>query len=185
MTRKESIFREAALLFSEKGYSASSMRDLAERVGIEPSSLYSHIKSKEEILKEICMSCAQDFVDGIKSIDNKDRDALAKVEALVRLHLSITAENPNSIIVFNDEWKHLDTNSLNLFKALRQEYETIFKSILKEGQESGQIRTGSSGIMMNSVISALSWVHQVDGRSSKNYDLSDEMVAFVLASIKS
>ena len=45
-TSKERIFEEAAILFTEKGYQASSMRDLSDRVGLKPSSFYNHIKSK-------------------------------------------------------------------------------------------------------------------------------------------
>ncbi|MBK6904959.1 MAG: helix-turn-helix transcriptional regulator [Saprospirales bacterium] len=49
--KKQEIFEEAAKLFQEKGYGAASMRDLADRVQLKASSLYSHIRKKEEILQ--------------------------------------------------------------------------------------------------------------------------------------
>ena len=56
VSRKDVIVTKAATLFREKGFKAASMRDLAESVGVEAASLYNHIKSKTELLHEICLT---------------------------------------------------------------------------------------------------------------------------------
>lgn len=56
MTRKktkERIFEAAINLFAEKGFNATSMREIAEAVGIKKASMYSHYKSKDELLEKI------------------------------------------------------------------------------------------------------------------------------------
>ena len=55
-TRKQEIIQTAAKLFKEKGYSAVTMRDLASAMGMKAASLYNHINSKQQILKEIIIS---------------------------------------------------------------------------------------------------------------------------------
>ena len=118
--KKEYIVEQAAKLFEEKGYSAASMRDLAERVNLKVSSLYSHIKSKDDILRLICFRNAERFHDGITRIEESGESTLQKIEAIIRLHLDLASNYPTSVTVFNDEWRHLQQPYLSFFMALRK-----------------------------------------------------------------
>lgn len=62
INKKELILSEAAMLFKEKGFGGTSMRDLAEKVGMEAASMYNHIKSKNEILELICFKIANQYI---------------------------------------------------------------------------------------------------------------------------
>ena len=77
-SRKEVIIAKAASLFREKGYKAASMRDLAESVGVEAASLYNHIKSKTELLHEICFGVANRFMHKIEEIEGEKILAIEK-----------------------------------------------------------------------------------------------------------
>jgi len=68
-SRKEVIVKAAAGLFHEKGYKAASMRDLAERVGVEAASLYNHIRSKTELLHDICFNVANVFWEHFNKVE--------------------------------------------------------------------------------------------------------------------
>ena len=66
VSRKEVIIKAAAKLFREKGFKAASMRDLAVKVGVEAASLYNHIRSKSELLHDICFDVANIFIEQIR-----------------------------------------------------------------------------------------------------------------------
>jgi AcrR family transcriptional regulator len=69
ISRKEQIIQKAAKLFKEKGFEAASMRDIAGELGIEAASLYSHIKSKDEILETICFRMADELLKAIEEVN--------------------------------------------------------------------------------------------------------------------
>ena len=85
--RKEVIIEKAAQLFRKNGFNATSMRDLAENVGVEAASLYNHINSKAELLQEICFRIANKFTEHMDEVIASDNTAIAKVEAILRFHI--------------------------------------------------------------------------------------------------
>lgn len=160
MSSKELIYQAAAKLFKEKGYAATSMRELALQVGIEASSLYNHIKSKEEILQEICLRNAGKFTDGMKIIqENSNLNALQKLESIIRLHVQIASDDISSVTVFNDEWKHLKEPALSDFLKLRIQYEQSVKSIIQEGIEKEVLKKVDIEVALFSFLTSLRWIH--------------------------
>ncbi len=166
--RKEEIYAVSATLFKKRGYVASTMRDIAELVGIEPSSLYSHIKSKEEILINICTTCANEFDEGMQAILEADLSNPGKIEALIDLHLDIAYNKPSSVTVFDDEWRHLPEKELKLFLEKRNAYEASFKSILKEGMARGEFAEMSESTAFQLIINCVKWVHYYSKKMSRD-----------------
>lgn len=157
--RKREILNAAATLFRYNGYAATSMRDLSEAVGLEVSSLYSHIKSKEEILITLCFHCAELYSQGLSQIMEMDTGPMEKLDFIVDLHINIAIDHPSSITVFNDEWKHLPTVELESFLTMRKEYEKSIQDIIQEGIVAGVIYRYPVDIIMNTMLSAMRWIH--------------------------
>ncbi|NUQ24911.1 MAG: TetR/AcrR family transcriptional regulator [Saprospiraceae bacterium] len=158
-TKKQIILEAAARLFRDKGYSATSMRDLADAVQLKASSLYNHIASKEEILQTICFDNAHRFLAGMTEIEQLPVSATHKIEALIRLHIRIAREDLTSVTAFNDEWRHLSEPHLGNFKSLRKSYEGRFKSIIEAGIKAGELRPLHASVLLYTLFSSVRWLY--------------------------
>jgi len=138
--RKEVILSKAAWLFREKGYNATSMRDLAEEVGVEAASLYNHINSKSEILQEICFKVANRFMSHIEDVTQRDQPAIQKLDAILRFHIRNMLELYEEVYVSDREWKHLAEPYLFNFQNQRRVYRQRIASIIEEGIQKGEIK---------------------------------------------
>jgi AcrR family transcriptional regulator len=157
-TRRENILEEAALLFKERGFAATSMRDLAERVGIEAASLYNHIKSKDDILEDICTRIAGEYIAHLTEIEQKPISTTEKVEALIRLHVRIITSDTEGVSVANNEWKHLREPVLTKFKKARSDYEKRFAHIIEQGILNGEFQNLNTSVALFTILSAVRWI---------------------------
>jgi len=123
LSRKEQIEQTATALFKNRGFSATSMRDLANQLGIEAASIYSHIKSKEEILQRVCFRMANEFFEAIDQADVRNASASERLQAAITAHVKVLTKNTEASAVFLHEWRHLSEPHHAEFLALRNRYE--------------------------------------------------------------
>lgn len=179
-SRKEQIEEKATALFEERGYAATSMRDLAQVLGIEAASLYSHIKSKEEILQKICFRMADEFFNAWNEVELENRSQADKMEKAMIAHVKVITKDTAASAVFFNEWRHLSEPHLSQFLAMRNDYEGRFISIITDGMTSGEFNEVDAKFTMLTVLSSLNWTHNWY-KSSGN--LSPEEVGRRLSSL--
>lgn len=138
--RKEVILEKAAQLFRKNGFNATSMRDLAENVGVEAASLYNHINSKAELLQEICFRIANRFTAQMDEVMASDLSAIGKIEAILRFHIRQMLHNYEEVYVSDREWKHLTDPYLSNFKSQRRTHRQRIASIIEEGIRKNEIK---------------------------------------------
>ena len=153
-TRKDEIIKTAAKLFKDKGYSAVTMRDLAKSMGIKAASLYNHINSKQDILKEIIISLAEEFTEGMKAIKSSQGTTIQKIKDIVKLHVNITSKNTFEMASLNNDWMHLE-EKLDYYLQLRSNYEDEFRNILIEGITNNEIVDSNVDVTLFSILSTL------------------------------
>ncbi len=153
--RKTEIINIAAKLFKEKGYSAVTMRDIAQAMDIKAASLYNHIKSKQEILVLIIIELAEEFTHVMNEIVSSDKSAIAKTEKVIQLHIDITLRNSDALACLNNDWMHLTDNELAYFIKMREDYENNFRTIIKKGILDGEIKNYNLEVIVFSILSTI------------------------------
>lgn len=153
--RKSEIISVSAKLFKEKGYSAVTMRDIAQAMDIKAASLYNHIKSKQEILVLILIEIAEEFTLVMNEIVISEETTIHKIEKVIQLHINITLRNPDALACLNNDWMHLTDDKLSYFIKMREDYEENFRAIIKAGIASNEIKNLNSEIIIFSILSTL------------------------------
>jgi TetR/AcrR family transcriptional regulator, cholesterol catabolism regulator len=185
-SKKELILRKAAAMFREKGFAATSMRDLAETVGIEAASLYNHIRSKNEMLEAICFDVANRFNANMDAIEAGTEKSIKKVETLLRFHIKEMVGNYEEVYVSDREWRHLDEPYLSNFQNQRRIYRKRFAAIIEDGIRKNEIRQIDAPtailILLHAVSGIESW-HRSKARITGE-ELENNMVTIMIDGLR-
>jgi AcrR family transcriptional regulator len=154
-TKKDAITKKAAALFRKKGFASSSMRELAESIGVEASSLYNHIGSKSEILQTICLKVANDFNVHLNEVERSPGNNLAKLENLIRFHIHMMTDAFDEVFVANHEWKQLKDPYLSNFLNQRKAYEGSLVGIVSDGIKKKEIKNIHPYVAVLTILSAV------------------------------
>jgi TetR/AcrR family transcriptional regulator, cholesterol catabolism regulator len=186
ISKRELIISEAAKLFREKGFGGSSMRDLADKVGIEAASMYNHIRSKDEILEEICFGMAHQYNAQLSEIEQKEISYPEKIEALIAFHVQLIIENVNAVSVVNNDWKYLNKEIIDNFKAIRNDYEKRFAALITKGIEAGAFKKVNVSIALFTILSSLRWVElwYKPSRGVTKEDLAKDISSILMNGVK-
>ncbi|MCI0449655.1 MAG: TetR/AcrR family transcriptional regulator [Chlorobi bacterium] len=185
-SRKEQIIQSAAKLFKEKGFEAASMRDIARTLGIEAASLYSHIKSKDEILELICFRTADELIKAIDEVNDLYFNAEEKLSMAIKNHVKIITENLDSSSVFLREWRHLTKPKLKEFISLRDRYENGFKQILVNGENENVFDAPDKKFAVLTILSALNWLtewYNPNGKMTPD-EIAEHLTEFILTGLR-
>lgn len=131
VARREQILEEAARLFGRRGYHATSMRDIGEATGMLAGSLYAHISSKEDLLFEIVLQAANQFLDRLEALRALDLSPEERLRRAMRAHVGVVADNLDEAWVFHHEWKALTGERRDEVRRLRRRYEQLWDEIVR------------------------------------------------------
>jgi AcrR family transcriptional regulator len=185
-TKREVIITQALKLFKEKGYNGSSMRNIAESVGVEAASLYNHISSKNELLNIICFNVADRFTNKIALIEKENSAIIKKIEKLLQFHIREMINNYEQVYVSEREWRNMKDPHLTEYRESRRDYRKRFGAILTRGIEEREIKKIDANttvmILLNATAAVDQW-HRIVHKVSSS-ELENNMISIMIDGIK-
>ena len=173
--RKSDLIAAAAKLFRQKGFDATSTRDIAAAVGMRSGSPFYHFKSKGDLLYAV-------MAEGMRSAIEKQQKTLLNTEqfkqesrrllqVLIRHHFEVLL-SPNSdfIPVMLYEWRSLTPRQRTTMAQLQRDYEAVWLPVLEALYASGQL-TCPLKLARLLIFGALNWsVQWFDAKKEASLD---------------
>ena len=183
-TRRDDLTREAARLFAERGFHGTSMDALAQALGVQKGSLYSLTGSKQELLFETMRGGANAFHEALDRVSG-EAHAVERVREALRGHLRVVAEQLDVATVFTREWRYLEGEYRDEIVRERRRYEERWRALLREGVESGDLRTDLDiGATTLLVLSAANWAYTWLEPGRDTDELADRFTAILVDGIR-
>ncbi|MBO1003208.1 TetR/AcrR family transcriptional regulator [Pseudogracilibacillus auburnensis] len=133
MATRGKITQATLKLFARKGFEATSIRDIALEAGLNSSTLYHYIKSKDDFLVSIMKNGLEELIgyasEIVKSLDTPEK----RLAALVQMHIMIHGTHQLAMLVTDSEYKALNGKNKKKIRELRSEYEMIWRNVIEEG----------------------------------------------------
>jgi AcrR family transcriptional regulator len=181
--RRGLLIRESARLFREKGYDATSVRDIAAASGIQSGSWVHHFSTKQDILVAVMEEGLQRALSGIEAIDAEQLPPREKFHRLVRRHLqTILGPGEDFLPVLLYDWRSLDSAASQPgIVALQDRYEKVWDRVIQRLADSGEWN-GPTPVDRLLMFGALNWIARWyrPGGGLGIEALTDQCVQFLL-----
>lgn len=131
--RTEQVLESATRLFTEKGFEAASVRDLAAELEIRPSSLYHHFPGKQHILFAICMGVQRDFNAELLPVLTADQAPDEAIRSAIHQHILFNVRRRGEVLVTMRERRSLPADQLAEINVLRRAYRDTMVAVIEAG----------------------------------------------------
>jgi TetR/AcrR family transcriptional regulator, cholesterol catabolism regulator len=163
--RRERLLAAAAEVFKDQGLEATSINDIAERMGSDRASVYYYFGSKQEIFLALVRQAVEEIVVASEAIAASGGPPAVRLERLVQSQLEAYERHYPFIQLYIQEDMNRvpgdGTTAGEELKALGLRYEAAFESIIREGLAAGEFRPDlDARLVMFAILGAINWTHR-------------------------
>ncbi|MFH1135438.1 MAG: TetR/AcrR family transcriptional regulator [Pseudomonadota bacterium] len=183
--QKQKLMEVGIELIAAKGYSGTSIRDIAAAHGTSISNIYHYFGSKDGLLAAILQHLSQKLVDGLRLAHQEPDEPLAGLKKMVDAHLALSEENRNGAKIFLLDAEHFSPESNRLSRGIQVEILALYVDQLKRVQEAGLIGDRDLKIIAFNILACINWQLRWfrPGGSLSAEEIRREIWSFILGGV--
>lgn len=156
MTRDE-ILQAAAQIFSQKGFHATSMQDIAQSVNLQKASLYHHINSKQEILEEVLNKALDLLIANMQQVMVLPLPVDEKLRQAMRVYLKTMLDHRDLAAVLLLEHRSLEPEFRTRHITRRDRFERLWRDLVKEGSSNDLFYCEDPALAARALMGVMNW----------------------------
>jgi TetR/AcrR family transcriptional regulator, fatty acid metabolism regulator protein len=137
--RRAAILAAARTIFSEKGYEAAAIAEVARLAGVADGTIYRHFANKKDLLYQVMQTFHEAVIADMEAEVRSAEDFAGRLYRLIRHHLAVFIEDADLCRLFIREVRTADDYYNSLVHGLNRRYTSILLVILKQGLASGEV----------------------------------------------
>lgn len=166
-SKDEQIFAEAVRIFRQKGYHATSMRNIADAVGLQKGSLYHYLPSKQTLLFRIFERSSGALTQQLEAIIASPASPPDKLRRAIESHLVALCDQLDTYTVYLSERRALSQRYHAKVRAEGEKHAHLIEQILQEGIARKEFRAQDTKMAALAILGMCNWLYQwysPDGR---------------------
>jgi AcrR family transcriptional regulator len=184
--KSERIVAAAVDLFYKQGYSKTTLDQVAQAIHVTKPFIYSHFKSKNDLLAEICSRAIRVSHEALNRVFAAEISPTEKLYTIARDFMLTVLQHQAHAVIYSREEKELTLEDRNAINALRRGFDRRFASLLEEGVASAEFKVEDVPLTALAIGGIVGWApvwYRPGGRLSQ-VEASERVALLVLAMVQ-
>jgi AcrR family transcriptional regulator len=156
-TQRDRILKAAARCFNEKGYSGTSLKDVARHLGLTDAALYYYVKNKEELVFQCYLRAGELGWEAMERATADGNNGLEKASLYLQYHVEIMVGDRGPVAIMS-EIPSLSRDHRNRILEISRRHGAAFESLLKAGIADGSIEDCNVRMTGNAIMGSINWI---------------------------
>ena len=183
--KRESIIAAAVDIFYHKGYAKTTLEEVADAINVTKPFIYSHFKSKHDLLAEICTRALIFSHEALNRATALGVTPTEKLEAMARGFMHSLLTHQAHSVIYSREEKELDPEVSKAVNQMRRDFDHRLEAVLADGVAKGEFHVEDVNLTALAIIGIVAWAqfwYRPGGRLTRD-ETADRVATLVMSMV--